>query len=154
MIDVLSVGSIEVEIMRPKPDLPLDEIHLFVGPFPSWASVITVGTAAKLGLESAIVGTIGNDEFGNNVYNKLIKDGVNVNEIKIDSKATTGVAFVSYTSQGGRNYIFYIDPKTDNISENQFKFKKWGKIKLLHLNGSSIVSSELIRKVVIMQLKK
>jgi len=149
MIDILSVGALEVEIMRPKPDLPLNEINTFVGPFPSGSSVITVGAAAKLGLKSAIVGIIGDDEFGNVVYNRLVKDGVNLNGIKIDSKASTGVAFVSYDSQGNRNYIFHTDSKTDDIAKEQFKFNKWGKVKWLHINGSSIVSSEAIRKACI-----
>lgn len=146
MIDLLSVGAIEVEIMRPKPDLPLDEIHTFIGPFPSGASVITVDAAAKLGLRYAVVGIIGDDKFGNVVYNRLIKDGVNVSGIKIDSKATTCAAFLSYTSKGSRNYIFHVDPKTDNISKDQFRFDKWRKIKWLHINGASILSSKQIKE--------
>lgn len=145
MIDLLSIGAIEVEIMRTKPDLPLDETHSFIGPFPSGASVITADAAAKLGFKSAIVGIIGDDEFGDLVYNRLIKDGVNISGIKKNSKATTGVAFVSYTSEGSRNYIFHVDPKTDNITKDQFNFDNWGKIKWLHINGASIVSSKAIR---------
>ncbi len=146
MIDLLSVGAMEVEIMRPKPDLPLNEIHPFVGPFPSGASVITADAAAKLGLKSAMVGIIGDDEFGDVIYDRLTKDGIDISGIKIDSKATTGTAFVSYTSEGSRNYIFHVDPKTDNISKDQFRFDKWGKIKWLHINGASIVSSKQIKE--------
>ena len=146
MIDLLSIGAMEVEIMRPKPNLPLDEIHSFTGPFPSGASVITVDAAAKLGLQSAMVGIIGEDEFGDVLYNRLKQDGVITNGIKRRQDATTGVAFVSYTSKGNRNYIFHFDPKTDNIKKEQFKFKKWGKVKWLHISGSSIVSSEPLRK--------
>ena len=146
MIDLLSVGAMEVEIMRPKPNLPLDEIHSFTGPFPSGASVITVDAAAKLGLQSAMVGIIGEDEFGDVIYNRLKQDGVIIDGINRRQDATTGIAFVSYTSTGNRNYIFHFDPKTDEIKKEQFKFNKWGKIKWLHISGSSIISSKPLRK--------
>jgi len=146
VIDLLSFGAMEVEIMRPKPDLPLDEVHSFIGPFPSGASVITVDAAARLGLQSAMVGIIGNDKFGDVLYNRLQNDGVNIDGVKRKHNANTGVAFVSYNSNGDRNYIFHFDLKTDNIKNEQFKFKQWGKVKWLHISGSSILSSKSIRK--------
>lgn len=154
MIDLLSIGGMEVEIMRPKSDLPLNEIHTFIGPFPSGASVITADAAAKMSLKSAMVGIIGDDAFGDIIYNRLKKDGVDTRGVKRNHKATTGAAFVSYTSKGNRNYIFHIDPKTDNITTDQFKFNKWKKVKWLHINGSSIVSSKPIRKACNYAIKK
>jgi sugar/nucleoside kinase (ribokinase family) len=146
MINLLSLGAFEVEVMRPKVDLPLKEIHPFMGPFPSGASAITISSAARLGWKCAFVGLTGKDIFGDVVYNRLVADGVNMSGVLRSPKGKTGIAFVSYRSDGSRNYIFYENSESKNINKDQFKFDEWGKVDWLHVNGCSIINSEFWQK--------
>jgi len=154
MINLLSLGAVEVEVMRPKAGLSLNEIHPFMGPFPSGASAITISSAARLGWKCAFVGLMGKDTFGDVVYNRLVADGVNMSGILRTSRGKTGVAFVSYQSDGSRNYIFYENPESKNINKDQFKFDEWGKIDWLHVNGCSIISGKSWQKTCEFALNK
>ena len=49
MAEILTMGELIVEIMRPKEDMPLDMAGTFLGPFPSGAPAIFIDTAARLG---------------------------------------------------------------------------------------------------------
>ena len=64
MAEILTMGELIVEIMRPKEDMPLDMAGTFLGPFPSGAPAIFIDTAARLGHSAAIIGGVGDDDFG------------------------------------------------------------------------------------------
>jgi sugar/nucleoside kinase (ribokinase family) len=64
MIEILTIGEILVEIMKPKKGIPLNKIDTFKGPFPSGAPAIFIDAAANMGHGFAIIGGVGNDEFG------------------------------------------------------------------------------------------
>ena len=111
-IDLISLGALMVEVMRPEADMPLDEAHPFYGPFPSGAAAITTSAAARLGWKCAFVGIVGDDPFGKVIYKRLRNDGVNLSGVCVDNRVRTGVAFVSYKSDGSRTFSHHIDRDT------------------------------------------
>ena len=105
---IWTMGEILVEIMRPKPDIPLGKTDMFLGPYPSGAPAIFIDTAARLGYEAGIIGGVGNDAFGRAVTKRLENDGVDVAHVRRTDGSATAVAFVSYDSAGDRTFIYHI----------------------------------------------
>ena len=102
MAEVLIMGEMLVEIMRPTEGIPLDKEGHFRGPFPSGAPAIFIDTVAKLGHSAAIIGGVGKDDFGKCLIDRLKKDGVDCTYVIESDKNSTGVAFVTYFADGSR----------------------------------------------------
>lgn len=147
MIEILTVGEILVEIMREKVGIGLDKTDTFMGPFASGAPAIFIDTVANLGHRAAMVGGVGDDEFGKLCLNRLKDDGVDTSGIKI-SKLPTGVAFVAYFEDGSRKFIFHIRDSAasdiGNLPEENIKT-----VKILHVMGCSLmIKKELAEKII------
>ncbi len=106
---VWTMGEILVEIMRPKPDMPFHVTGEFLGPFPSGAPAIFIDTVARLGHDAGIIGGVGKDGFGKIVLDRLKRDGVNCSHVFEVEGKSTAVAFVSYTKEGTRDFIYHVD---------------------------------------------
>ena len=76
---IWTIGELLVEIMRPTTGVPLNEPGYFRGPFPSGAPAIFIDCAARLGLDTGIIGAVGDDDFGRCLTERLEKDGVDTN---------------------------------------------------------------------------
>ena len=73
---IISIGEILVEIMRPSAGQPLDQPGEFHGPFASGAPAIFAVAAARLGLKTAFIGAVGQDAFGRLMRNRFAAEGV------------------------------------------------------------------------------
>ena len=71
MAEIMTMGEIIVEIMRDGVDQPLDKAGVFRGPYPSGAPAIFIDTVARLGHRAAIVGGVGDDDFGKCLLERL-----------------------------------------------------------------------------------
>lgn len=108
MKSVLTIGEILVEIMATDcGDGFLEPVSL-LGPFPSGAPAIFIDQAAKFGQPAAMIGCVGEDDFGRVNLDRLRRDGVDVSGIRIDPEAATGSAFVRYRPDGSRAFVFNI----------------------------------------------
>ena len=103
------MGEMLVEIMRPRPNLPLYESGEFLGPFPSGAPAIFIDTAARLGHSAGIISGVGDDDFGRCLLDRLAFDGVDLRFVKKVPNCATATAFVTYLEDGSRKFIFHID---------------------------------------------
>jgi tagatose kinase len=108
MKSILTIGEILVEIMATeKGDGFLEPINL-IGPFPSGAPAIFIDQAAKFGQPAAIIGCVGADDFGRVNLDRLRRDGVDVEGVRIDPEMATGSAFVRYRPDGSRAFVYNI----------------------------------------------
>jgi sugar/nucleoside kinase (ribokinase family) len=108
MKSILTIGEILVEIMATeKGDGFLEPVSL-IGPFPSGAPAIFIDQAAKFGQPAAIIGCVGNDDFGRVNLDRLRRDGVDVEGVRIDPEMATGSAFVRYRPDGSRAFVYNI----------------------------------------------
>jgi len=139
--EVIAIGELLVEIMRTRVDSPLDRPDDFVGPFPSGAPAIFADQVARLGHSVGFVGTVGQDDFGKCLLDRFAADGVDASYVTQIGDVATGVAFVTYFSDGRRQFIFHIG----NAAAGQmpapdadlFAGAKW-----LHICGSSLSAGE------------
>ncbi len=144
---VVSMGELLVEIMRGRVDEPLGIAGTFVGPFSSGAPAIFIDTVARLGVGCGFIGSVGEDDFGRLIVRRLREDGVDTTYIRSLSDYTTGVAFVAYSSDGTRKFIYHIShAASGKISDGQIDSGYLSKVKYLHIMGSSLSMNESWRK--------
>jgi fructokinase len=70
---------------------------------------------ARLGVSSAFMGMVGEDDFGRFLAGELWKAGVDVAPLRFTTKALTGLAFVSLQANGERDFLFYRSPGADML---------------------------------------
>ncbi len=148
MGNIIAIGELVVEIMADKKGQPLDKKGLWHGPYPSGAPAIMIAQAAKSGSQTALIGTVGDDDFGQNITQRLDSLHINRRAVRIDKDYTTGVAFVRYCSDGKRDFIYHIPyAAAGQIQEAQVQeelFKQGG---FFHITGSSLSVSSVRRAV-------
>jgi len=151
-LKIWTMGEILVEIMRPKPGIPFEKTDQFLGPFPSGAPAIFIDTAARLDHEAGIIGGVGKDGFGKNVLNRLIKDGVNCNYVKMIEGKSTAVAFVSYFKDGSREFIYHVDgtPATEAHDLSKINVE----VDCFHIMGCSLMFNKNFAENIILMMKK
>lgn len=70
---------------------------------------------ARLGVEAAFVGRVGEDPFGHFLELTLAQAGVDTRFMSFDGGARTGLAFVSLRADGDREFVFYRNPSADML---------------------------------------
>lgn len=140
MPEIIIMGELLVEIMRPKEDVPLYESDYFRGPFPSGAPGIFISTAARLGHSTAIISGVGNDDFGENIMRRLKKDGVDVSRVIVSDDGHTGIAFVTYFADGERKFLFYTDNSPFTRAKAPETMQGFEDTKFMHIMGCSLMS--------------
>ena len=140
-LDILTIGEALVEIMRTDIDQPLHQPGPFVGPYPSGAPFIFAVQAARLGMRSAAIGSVGADAFGDCLLNQLEADGVATAGVRQLPDQTTGVAFVAYQADGSRNFVFSLGAG-GHISSDMLDPALFAGLRCFHLMGSALSMSE------------
>ena len=141
MAEILTMGELLVEIMRPREDVPLYDMDHFRGPFPSGAPGIFISTAARLGHSAAIISGVGADDFGENIMCRLKKDGVDVSRVLVSDKGNTGVAFVTYFADGERKFLFYMDNSPCVMAKAPETLEGLEDVKYMHIMGCALMSN-------------
>ena len=103
---ILAIGEILVEIVATTVGCGFGEAQPLVGPFPSGAPAIFAAQVGRLGHRCAIVGRVGDDDFGRLNLDRLRADGVDVSAVEVASGEVTGCAFVRYRANGSRAFLF------------------------------------------------
>ncbi len=143
MPEIITLGEVLVEIMRPTIGQPLDGPGEFRGPFPSGAPAIFAVAAARLGLDTGFIGAVGEDAFGRLMHNCFESENVDATQLQIPPSYATGAAFVAYAADGSREFVFHIrhaaagQLAADLIQPEYFQGVKW-----LHISGSTLFVNE------------
>lgn len=102
------IGEILVEVVATTTGLGFLEAQPLAGPYPSGAPAIFIDQCGRIGGRAAMVGAVGDDDFGRVNIERLKRDGVDVSAIAIDSDFPTGSAFVRYRADGSRDFVYNI----------------------------------------------
>jgi tagatose kinase len=145
--EVISLGTMLVEVMRVGLDEPLERPGAFVGPFPSGDTPIYIDTVARLGHQTGFIGAVGRDDFGQCLLDRFARDGVDFSCGRILPGHTTGVAFVAYFGDGSRRFLYHwrhaaagqLAP--DHVRPEYFRNARW-----LHLTGCNLAINESSRE--------
>jgi tagatose kinase len=102
------VGEILVEIVATTIGDGFREAQPLVGPYPSGAPAIFIDQCGRIGGAAAMIGAVGDDDFGRVNLDRLSRDGVDVSGIAVDPTMPTGSAFVRYRADGSRDFVYNI----------------------------------------------
>lgn len=147
MARVVTLGELLVEFVAIEGDgfptpLPTGPGR-FAGPFPSGAPAIFIDQAARMGLETAILGSVGADSFGGVLLERLLADGVDTRLVRRLDHLPTGTAHVGYNADGSRDFVFHIaGSAADAVSADDARALVNG-ADAVHLSGASFGSPRL-----------
>lgn len=102
------VGEILVEIVATTIGDGFLSAQPLVGPYPSGAPAIFIDQCGRLGGRAAMIGAVGDDDFGRVNLDRLRMDGVDVSAVAVDQEFPTGSAFVRYRASGARDFVYNI----------------------------------------------
>lgn len=80
---------------------------------PGGAPCNVLAMLQKLGRKTAFIGKVGNDSFGNMLNDTVSRLGINTDNLLMDDKVPTTLAFVHTASDGDRSFSFYRNPGAD-----------------------------------------
>lgn len=152
MAEVWTMGEMIVEIMRTQENASLDKADYFKGPFPSGAPAIFIDTVARLGHKAAIIGGVGDDDFGKCLRGRLESDGVDISQVIVEKEGSTGCAFVTYFDDGSRRFIFHIG-NTPAAAAKAPKKEVLEGVKYFHVMGCSLSANETFAEEILEAVK-
>ena len=141
MQEIWIMGEILVEIMRTQPDMALSLPGPFSGPYPSGAPAICADTIARLGHRCGMIGGVGEDAFGACVLDRLRHDGVDTSHVRSDPEGSTACAFVTYFSDGSRQFIFHLD-RTPAVTASAPEKSVFQSCRYFHIMGCSLSANK------------
>ncbi|MCW5699059.1 MAG: fructokinase [Rhodospirillales bacterium] len=101
---------------------------------------VAVGLA-RLGVQSAFMGKVGDDAFGHFLADTLAEAGVDVGPLRFSSEARTALAFVSLRSDCEREFMFYRHPSADMLfAPEDVDVDLIRRAKLLHFGSISLIN--------------
>ncbi|XCF06690.1 carbohydrate kinase [Tamlana crocina] len=128
-IDILCVGEVLVDFIGHQSGVLINETrdyHRYLGGSPTNVAM----NSARLGLNSALVATVGNDGFGEYIFKRLEEVGVKTSFIKKMENKATSVIFVS-RSEGTPDFLPFRE--TDyQIDESQITEETLIKTNIYH----------------------
>lgn len=144
MPEVTCIGIVVADIVaKPVDKYPekgrlvlVDTIELHTGGCASNTGV----SLAKIGVDTAVVGKVGKDAFGDFVIESLKKQGVDIRGIKRDDKALTSATQVFVHSDGERSFIHYIGANA-NFREEDVDESFLEGSRIVHYAGFYVLSS-------------
>lgn len=145
---IMTMGEILVEIMATERGQSFRAPGTLIGPYASGAPAIFIDQAAKAGSRCAMIGCVGDDDFGVLNVERLRADGVDVAAIEVLRHETTGSAFVTYRDDGERDFIYNIaNSASAKLSEAQVSEARLKDCAHFHVMGSSLFSAAIIDAV-------
>lgn len=110
MFDISAIGELLIDFTlsgKSKQGHPLYECN------PGGAPANVLAAVSKLGMNTAFLGKVGNDEFGNFLKTTLSKLNISTNGIIKTDEYNTTLAFVHLSESGDRSFSFYRKPGAD-----------------------------------------
>jgi len=111
---IYSIGEALIDFIPKQKGVQLKEVTEFER-VPGGAPANVAAAVAKLGGKSSFVSKLGIDAFGDVIIDALSNAGVDTSKVLRTSKANTGLAFVSLTKDGEREFSFYRKPSADML---------------------------------------
>ena len=110
--------------------------------------------ASRLGAQTAFVGRVGRDSYGDFLRRTLEENGVDVTGMSVDPVQHTTLAIVSLDEKGERSFSFYRDPSADvNLRFEDVPESLLTETKLLHF-GSVSLTAEPSRSATLQAARK
>lgn len=114
MPDVVSLGEALIDFVSLESGVDLIRSPGFLKA-PGGAPGNVACGLAKLGVSAGFVGKVGEDPFGHFLEQTFAAEGVDTSRMLFSTEARTGLAFVSLTESGERDFVFYRSRSADML---------------------------------------
>jgi len=111
-LDVICLGEALIDFVALQSGVSLTEAESFQKAAGGAPANVAVGIA-RLGARSAFIGKVGDEPFGRFIQHTLEHDGVDTSGMVFSPEYRTGLAFVSLTETGERDFVFFRNPSAD-----------------------------------------
>ena len=112
-LDVITIGRASVDLYGQQIGTRLEDIGSFAKSVGGCPTNIAVGTA-RLGLKSALITRVGNEQMGRFIREQLVREGVETRGIVTDPERLTALVLLSVENEHSFPLIFYRDNCADN----------------------------------------
>lgn len=144
MIDVACVGILVADVLTKTVDKfpqkglleQVDSIELFSGGNAMTASI----NIKKIGLNSAIIGKIGNDSFGDFLESCLVKSGVETKGLSRDNNAQTSTS-VLFSDKDGERTFFHCVGANGTFSLDDVNWDIVDDAKIVFVTGTYLLNT-------------
>lgn len=105
-LDVITIGRASVDLYGQQIGTKLEDIGSFAKSVGGCPANIAIGTA-RLGLKSALITRVGNEQMGRFIREQLVREGVDAAGIATDKERLTALVLLSVEAEGVSPMIFY-----------------------------------------------
>jgi len=149
--DIVAIGECLIDFV---PSLYQEKGKLNFSGCPGGAPANVLACASKLGLNTAFIGKVGNDVFGQLLHSTLCDCGINTSSLIISDRYPTTLAFVALDKNGDRAFSFYRNQTADcMITPDEIDGSLLSSAKIFHF-GSVSMTTEPARETTLYTVKK
>ncbi|MFZ5969763.1 MAG: PfkB family carbohydrate kinase [Bacillota bacterium] len=141
MSTVYTMGEALIDFIPNEKGIGLKDVTAFYKA-PGGAPANVACAVAKLGGNSAFIGKLGTDAFGDALVDTLRGVGVDTRYIMRTHEANTALAFVTLKADGNRDFMFYRNPSADMLLSKDEIRKEWFKGEdILHFGSVDLIEA-------------
>jgi len=139
-MDLISLGIILVDMFPVEVGKHLVEVSSFT-PKPGGATANVAVAARRMGSQTAFIGKVGRDLFGNWLRDVLVHEGVDTSGMIFDNEARTSLTFIGMPDEHHAEFVFYRNPGADmRLSQEDLNLELLKNTKALHIDSVSFTS--------------
>jgi 5-dehydro-2-deoxygluconokinase len=112
VLDLVCLGRINVDLYAEQEGAPMEDVQSFRKYVGGSAGNICVGTA-RLGLKSAMVGRVGDEQMGAYIRRTMAEEGADVRHLRFDPERLTPIVAVAARASDGFPRIFFYENTAD-----------------------------------------
>jgi fructokinase len=113
-MDIVTLGEILIDMFPAEIGRRLADVSAF-RPSPGGAPANVAVAARRLGADSAFIGKVGDDAFGELLIETLQREGVETRAMRIDPDARTTMAIIAMPNPHHGEFVFYRNPGADML---------------------------------------
>lgn len=138
MYDVISLGELLIDFIQAGKS---EQGNVLYEANPGGAPCNVLSILSNLGINTAFLGKVGADEFGNLLEKTLKKQGISTLGLKRDFQIPTTLAFVHKLKSGDRDFSFYRKPGADiMLTKEEVDLKLIDNCKIFHFGSLSLTN--------------
>jgi fructokinase len=115
-MDIVTLGEVLIDMFPMQVGQAMGEVEAFT-PKPGGAPANVAVAAKRLGRESAFIGKVGQDLFGEYLKQVLEDEGVETGGMRFDLEARTTMAIIAMPDENSAEFVFYRNPGADQRLE-------------------------------------
>ena len=150
---VVGVGQASLDFLGRVPDYPEADQKVEIGEFlmQGGGPVATALVAlSRWGIRTAFVGRVGGDDFGRQIRQGLLHEGVDCRYLLTDESGTSQFAFIAVEEGSAKRTIFWTRGSALPLPPDEIPSELIASARVLHLDGlhreSSLAAARIARK--------